>query len=319
MILARSEQHLYSSNNMKVVKLKPVVKSYIWGGTYFQKFGKGAGFPLVSELWELSVRDGNSSIIDSGPYKGKNLNEVITSKDIGDVAKTFKYFPLLVKLIDAEDATSVQVHPNDEYAMKYENSFGKSEMWHVISADKGSGVYVGFKQDYSKEEIEKHLKDGTILDLLNFFEAKPGDTFVINPGIIHAVSKGVRFIEIQQNSDITYRLFDYNRVDANGNGRPLHIEKALENIDCHKYTSYSHGERVLADNEFFTVEAVDVDGELEITADGDSFKSFTSIKGDGMVDEIPFKQFDTFFLPHKQKCVVKGKCKLVISSVKSKK
>ena len=188
----------------KVVKLKPYIKSAIWGGTYFKDYFQ-TDLDNIAELWTLSVRDDHSSQLENGDY----LNNVIAKADIGPVADRFPFFPILVKLIDAKENLSVQVHPSDDYALKNLNSFGKTEMWHILSADKGSGLYVGLNKDYSKEEIEAKLKDNTILDSLNFFEVKPGDTFLINAGTIHAIGAGVRLIEIQQNSDITYRLFDY--------------------------------------------------------------------------------------------------------------
>lgn len=298
----------------KTVKLIPCVKSYIWGGTYFQAFGKGDQ-EIISELWELSVRGENSSIISSGPDKGKRLDEVITNEDIGPVSERFPYFPLLIKLIDAKDNLSVQVHPSDEYAFKNENSFGKSEMWHIISADQDAGLYVGFKKDYQREEIEKHLKDGTILETLNFFKVKPGDTYIINPGTIHAIGKGVRLIEIQQNSDLTYRLFDYFRKDKDGNYRPLHIEKALNVIDYHKYQLPEIKGSLLADNRYFKVERIDFKDHLDISADKDSFISFTFISGEGMVDDIPYKQFDTFFVPYGKKSHISGSGTVIVSQV----
>ena len=298
----------------KVVKLKPCVKSYIWGGTYFQPFGKG-DFDVISELWELSLRGENSSIISSGENQGKRLDEVITKEDIGPVSDKFPYFPLLIKLIDAKDKLSVQVHPSDEYALKNENSFGKSEMWHIISADKGAGIYVGFNKDYQKEEIEKRLVNGTILDALNFFEVKEGDTYIINPGTIHAIGAGVRLIEIQQNSDLTYRLYDYLRKDKNGNYRELHIDKALKVIDFHKYQYQSSNSSLLADNQYFKVERKSFSGELKLSANKDSFISFTFLKGKGKVDGIDYQQFDTFFLPYGKECLITGEGTLIVSSV----
>ena len=141
----------------KVIKLSPCVKSYIWGGNYFQRYGKGNGEEIISELWELSTRGENSALIVSGKDKGKRLDEVIYKDDLGTNSNRFPYFPLLIKLIDAKENLSVQVHPSDEYALKYENSFGKSEMWHIIDADDGAGLYVGLNKDYSKEEIERKL------------------------------------------------------------------------------------------------------------------------------------------------------------------
>lgn len=298
----------------KVVKLKPVVKSYIWGGDYYQKFGKG-NQPVISELWELSIRDGNSSVIAEGENAGKDLKDVITKEDVGPVQNKFPYFPLLIKLLDAKSNLSVQVHPSDDYALVNEHSFGKSEMWHIIDADKDAGLYVGLKEDSSKEEIEKRLKDGTILEVLNFVKVKPGDTFMISPGTIHAIGAGVRLIEIQQNSDLTYRLFDYNRVDANGNPRELHIEKALKVIDYKKYAFKPSDNDVLADNNYFKVTRKEFDGELVIKADKESFVSFTFIKGSGTVEDMSFKDFDTFFLPYGKECKVKGKGIVVLSEV----
>ena len=297
-----------------VVKLKPIVKSAIWGGTHFQKYGKG-DFDIISELWELSVRGLDSSIVASGLDSGKRLDEVLSKEDIGPVSERMPYFPLLIKLIDAKDNLSVQVHPSDEYALKKLNSYGKTEMWHIISADSGSGLYVGFNKDYFREEIEKKLNDGSILETLNFFEVKPGDTFVINAGTIHAIGKGVRLIEIQQNSDITYRLYDYLRKDKNGNYRELHINQALEVIDYRKYERKETKGSLLADNQYFHVERKDFNGELELNANGNSFVSFTFIDGSGQVNNINYKQFDTFFLPYGKKCLIKGKGTVIISSL----
>ena len=301
---------------MELVKLKPSIKDYIWGGTYFKAFNKGTSLDRVSECWELSTRDNDSSIIVSGHNSGKLLNEVITNEDIGPVMDRFPYFPLLIKLIDAKENLSVQVHPSDDYALKYENSFGKSEMWHIISADEGSGLYVGLNNNYTKEDIEKALNEGTILDNLNFFKVKPGDTFVINPGTIHAIGKGVRLIEIQQNSNLTYRLYDYNRVDQNGNHRELHISKALEVINYKKYEPSKEQSGYLADNQYFTVKKVSFDGELKISANEQSFVSFTFLEGSGFVNDIEYSEYNTFFLPYKKECLIKGKGTIVISMVR---
>lgn len=301
---------------MELVKLKPGVKDYIWGGTYFKAFNKGTNLDRVSECWELSVRDNDSSIIASGKDCGKRLVDVLAKEDIGPVMDRFPYFPLLIKLIDAKENLSVQVHPSDDYALKYEQSFGKSEMWHIISADEGSGLYVGLNKDYSKEEIEKALKEGTILECLNFYKVKPGDTFVINPGTIHAIGAGVRLIEIQQNSNLTYRLYDYNRVDKDGNPRELHIKKALDVIDYKQYKVVKTGDELLADNKYFTVKEVNFDKKLEINANERAFISFTFLEGEGLVNDIPYSKYDTFFLPFGKKCLIKGKGKVVISTVR---
>ena len=295
----------------KVVKLSPAVKSYLWGGTYFQKYGKGNQY-IISELWELSVRDDDSSFVVG---TDKKLNEIITNEDLGPNCERFPYFPILIKLIDARDDLSVQVHPSDDYALKYENSFGKSEMWYIVDADEGSGLYIGLNNDYTREEIEERLNKGTITEALNFYKVKKGDSFVINPGTIHAIGKGVRIIEIQQNSNLTYRLFDFFRKDKDGNFRELHIEKALNVIDFSKYQQTNENSEYIANNEYFKVKKVDFDGEIEISANEGSFISFTCIEGEGCVDGIDFKIFDTFFLPHLATCKVKGKGTLIVSSL----
>ena len=295
----------------KVVKLLPVVKSYIWGGQYFQKFGK-SDLDVVSELWELSI-NGEDTCIEASTRKP--LSELVNKNDLGPNANKFPYFPLLIKLIDAKDNLSVQVHPSDDYALKYEKQFGKCEMWYVLDADEGSGLYVGLNDDYSKEEIEAKLKDSSIMECLNFFPVKTGDVFLIRPGTIHAIGKGVRIIEIQQNSKLTYRLYDYLRKDKNGNYRELHIDKALKVIDYHKYSPTKSENGLLADTEYFKVNKLDFNGEVVLSADQGSFISFTLIDGEGQVDELSCKKFDTFFLPNGKKCVVKGKGTLIISRV----
>ena len=150
----------------KVVKLKPSIKSYIWGGNYFKQFDKGDA-ELLSELWELSVRDDDSCFIASGKDIGKRLDQVITNEDVGPISEQVPYFPLLIKLIDAKDNLSVQVHPSDDYALEKYQSYGKNEMWHIISAEPGCGLYVGFNKDYTKEEIKEKLEKSEILDIFS--------------------------------------------------------------------------------------------------------------------------------------------------------
>lgn len=295
----------------KVVKLIPITKSYIWGGGYFKKYRPNSE-DTISESWELSVRKDNNNGVVGFPT---TLNEMIDEEALGPNCKRFPYFPLLIKLIDARDNLSIQVHPSDEYALKNENSFGKSEMWHIIDAEANSGLYVGLKRDYSQSEIEEKLRDNTIEDCLNFYHVKPGDTFLINPGTIHAIGKGVRLIEIQQNSDLTYRLYDYQRKDKNGNYRELHIDKALKVIDYHQYINKPIKGNVLANNQYFKVVKKEVNKELTLSADEGSFLSFTFIEGEGKVDDIPYRKYDTFFLPCGKSCQIKGNGVVIISSV----
>ena len=206
----------------KVVKLKPVVKSYLWGGTYFQKYGKG-NQDIISELWELSVREDDSSFVDE---TNQRLIDVITKEDLGPNCLRFPYFPILIKLIDAKDDLSIQVHPSDEYALKNEHSFGKSEMWYVLDASKNAKLVYGFRADMTKERIRKSIERNSINKYLQKVKIHKGDVFYIEAGTVHAIGAGALIAEIQENSNITYRMYDYDRVDKNGCKRELHIDKA---------------------------------------------------------------------------------------------
>ncbi len=210
---------------MEIVKLYPECKDYVWGGTKLkQKYGKITDKTPCAESWELSFhKDGLTKLSN-----GKTLAESVTEKDLGEKAKSFPFFPSLIKFIDAEQNLSVQVHPSDDYALEHENSFGKTEMWYVVEAEEGAGLYVGFNKDVTKEEFEQAIKENRLTELLNFFEVKAGDCYFIPSGTIHAIAKGCLICEIQQNSNLTYRVYDYGRKDKNGNERELHVDKALK-------------------------------------------------------------------------------------------
>lgn len=291
---------------MDVVKLLPSSKDYIWSGTKLAKLGKPNNNGRIAETWELSFLDDGPSIIDSGINKGKTLKEVATKEDIGIIPSSFPMFPVLIKLIDSGDNLSVQVHPSDEYALKNENQFGKTEMWHVLDAEPNCGLYVGLNKEYSKQEIEDALKKGNILDLLNFFKVKPGDNYFIPSGTIHAIGKGVTLIEIQQSSTLTYRLYDYNRVDKNGKTRPLHIEKALKVVSTSKYVPLQFESNCIGKCRYFASYDIKVKDQKEIINDETSFSSITFIKGKGSVNGISYKQGDAFFIPASKKALIEG-------------
>lgn len=295
---------------MELVKLSPAIKSYIWGGNYFQKFSKGISFETISELWELSLREDGPTLIDSGVNKGKSLLTVASKEDLGSLVDKYPFFPVLVKLIDANDNLSIQVHPSDEYALKNENSFGKYEVWYILSSEPGSGIYVGLNKDYSKEEISEKLYNNSILSALNFYQVKPGEVYEISPGTIHAIGKGVRILEVQQNSGLTYRLFDYNRVDKNGNPRELHISKALDVLNYSKYVPSK-----CKDTKYFNFEVKDVDN-LTINASEKSFVLIMCLTGEGNINELKFKEYDSFFLPAGKEAKIKGKGKFAFISIK---
>lgn len=297
---------------MAIYKLIPALKDYIWGGTNLKKYRK-TDLDIISESWELSFhQDGLSKVeIDN---KLVNLSDVVKKEDLGEKVSNFPFFPVLIKLIDAKENLSVQVHPSDEYALKNENSFGKTEMWYVISALEGAGLYVGFKENENKENVEKYLHDGTILDHLNFFKVKPGDCYFIPSGTIHAIGKGVTLIEIQQNSNLTYRLYDYNRVDKNGLKRPLHIEKALNVIDYNKYQKEEKRDNLLGKCKYFTSYKLDASIDKKIYYK-DSFTSITFLSGEGKINNLDYKKFDSFFISAGEECLLKGNGTYILTRV----
>lgn len=281
---------------MDIVKLKPATKDYLWGGTRLLKAGKEAPTPILAECWELSFHPDGPCLIASGPDEGKTLSSVCRKDDVGSYVADFPFFPVLIKLIDAAKNLSVQVHPSDEYALKNEGSFGKTEMWHILHAEPGCGLYVGFKEDVSKEEVKEALDEGKILSLLNFFPVKPGESYFIPSGTIHAIGKGVTLIEIQQNSNLTYRLYDYDRVGPDGKKRPLHIEKAMKVIDCHKYERKQFPGDLIGKCRYFASYRLN-EKQPNVAATPSSFSSITFLSGSGSFAGIPFRALDTFFIP----------------------
>ena len=219
------------------LKFTPILKDKIWGGTTLSKFGKQlSGATHVGESWELSAFDDQPSVVASGALKDNDLSELIEVY-MGDLVgdhvyeKYGNYFPLLIKLIDAEDKLSLQVHPNDEAAWKEHQSSGKTEMWYVLDAEPGSTLTLGLKHEAKRSELEQSIFNGHFPDLLYTVPVHQGDVAFIPAGMLHAIGAGVRLVEIQQASDITYRLYDYDRRDAAGNKRELHLNKALEVLD----------------------------------------------------------------------------------------
>ena len=217
---------------------KPIIVERIWGGKKLQKsLGKDIGsIENAGESWEISAVEGAESVVEHGILAGNNLSElteVYMSDLVGEKVyeKFGEEFPLLIKYIDANDVLSIQVHPNDDLAKERHHAYGKTEMWYVIDAEPDAYIISGFNHDVTQEEYLAHLEAGNVDKLMNKVPAKPGDVFFIPAGRVHAIGKGVLLAEIQQTSDITYRIFDWNRVDKNGNKRQLHTEEALDAID----------------------------------------------------------------------------------------
>lgn len=276
---------------MAVYKLYPVCKDYIWGGTKLkEKYGKTTDKSLCAESWELSFhKDGLTEIAG-----GKTLAETLTDKEKGENCKGFPFFPVLIKFIDAKDNLSVQVHPSDEYALKNENSFGKTEMWYIAEAEEGAGIYCGFKKDTDKDEFVRKLADGTVEDLLNFIPVKRGESYFIKAGTVHAIGKGCLICEIQQNSNLTYRVYDYNRKDKNGKCRELHVDKALRVADFTPYKRRVLSGDALGIGKYFSVRKLCVNDE--VLKPEKSFQCITCVRGKGEIDGQPVSAGDSFFV-----------------------
>lgn len=271
---------------------EPILKERIWGGKKLKTlFNKETELASIGESWELSDVEGDISVVANGDLKGKTLKELlITQKErlVGNkVYKQFgNNFPLLIKYIDAKDDLSVQLHPNDELAAKRHNSFGKTEMWYVMQADKDAKLIVDFKKGITKDKYLTHLENKTLPEILNFEEVKSSDTFFIEVGRVHAIGAGVLLAEIQQTSDITYRIYDWDRVDAEGNSRELHTQLAMEAIDFsmpYNYkVSFEKKENVsnlMVSCPYFTTNFLPVVNKIAKENTLDSFLIYMCVKG----------------------------------------
>lgn len=284
---------------MKIEKLIPAYKSIIWGGDKLKKhYGKRTDVEPLAESWELSLHPaGESTLLDGTP-----LSSAASPSDFGKNCEGFPFFPVLVKLIDANDKLSVQVHPEDEYALENEGSLGKTEMWYIAHADEGAGIYLGFKEDVTHEEFERAIKEKTLCDKLQFIPVKAGDCYFIPAGTIHAICEGCLICEIQQNSNITYRVYDYGRVGADGKERELHIEKAIAVTNTSKINPRSlnieNDEGVIKGaSRYFTSTLVSINGEKAFKNDKSSFRCFTCLEGQGSVGDCEIKKGESVFVP----------------------
>lgn len=289
-----------------IIKLSPAFKDYLWGGTKLRDvFGKQCDFDTIAESWELSAHPAGNCMVASGRHKGLSFSkylEIVGKEVLGWKCSSLQSFPLLIKFIDAKQNLSVQVHPNDDYALENESEYGKNEMWYVIDAEPGEGLYIGFNRQVSREEVEQRVADNTILDILNFYPTKPGDVFFIPAGTVHAIGAGNLICEIQQSSNSTYRLYDYGRVDKFGNPRELHLKKALDVLDYGKYglTNFEvEQEDGVIRCKYF--ETTIIDKATKIRLDDDSFYAVTCIAGTGTLSIAGQNEKasagDTFFIP----------------------
>lgn len=276
----------------QLLRFTPISKQKVWGGNKLnQLLHKNFQEDTIGESWEVSDVDGDESIICNGNLKGKTLREVLQVHKhdlVGNhVYKTFgDEFPLLIKFIDAKDVLSIQVHPDDDLAGVQE-SFGKTEMWYVVQADENSNIIIGFKNNTDTKEYLHHLEKKTLLNILNVDEVKEGDVYFVPPGRVHAIGAGVVIAEIQQTSDLTYRIYDWDRKDIDGNYRELHTEKALKAIDFSAqdfyktpYSKESNKTNEVVSCPYFTTNMLPVYGQVQINNETkDSFVIYMCVKG----------------------------------------
>lgn len=304
------------------LKFGKVYKDYIWGGRNLDKIGKELPETgNVAESWELSCHPNGMSTIANGEYAGMALDAYI--KEFGrDVIgtklpkKDVEKFPLLIKFIDANDSLSVQVHPSDAYAFTHENGeLGKNEMWYILHAEPGASLVAGVAEGVTKESFAEAIRNHTVEQCLNYIQVKEGDFINIPDGLVHAIGKGIILAEVQQNSDTTYRVYDYNRVGPDGKTRPLHVEKSLETINfsysgdvCKsaeglRYPVGTNAEKtVKIANKYFAIELYELkEGSVEETADGSKFYVYIICNGSGRIrygtESVEVKMGETIFIP----------------------
>lgn len=319
---------------MKIEKLSPAFKDYLWGGVKLREvYGKNCDYDKVAESWELSTHPAGQSVLSGGDYDGMTFGAYLEQAGknvLGTNCARFAEFPVLIKFIDAKQPLSVQVHPSDEYALRVEGEYGKTEMWYVVDCDPGASLYFGVNQSLTKEEFKKRIEENTLTDVLYKADVKKGDVFFIQSGTIHAIGAGILICEIQQNSNTTYRVYDYGRRGADGKLRELHIDKAIDvstlvpsdTADKRRAPEpVCGGEKcALAACEYFTTEKYTVESEVKIAVDEKSFASLVITEGNGTVsgaeNVVDFKAADSLFVPAGAgEITVHGKCTFIKTTV----
>ncbi len=294
----------------KIYELIPPLKEYIWAGENLKKYKK-TELGKISESRELSFLKGDETklIYDNQEI---TISEFIEKEEIKKYINS-KIKNLLVKLIDSSQSLSIQVHPSDEYALKYENSLGKTEMWIILEAEGNSYINLGFNKDISKSNFPELIKDDSILKCLNKIYVKPGDVYLIKPGTIHAIGKGITLLEIQESSKLTYRVYDFNRVDNSGNKRELHVDKAMDVLNFSRLEVKNLKEEKEIKTEYFVVKGDVVNEEKEV----EIFKAsiITVIDGEGKIDELNVSKYKSYLILPSKKLFLKGRFKYFLTSV----
>ena len=281
----------------KPYKLTPSLKDNLWGGNKLRGYGKESTADRIAESWELSFTKGGEAKTEDGIV----MTSAFPKECWGTRAEDFEFFPTLTKFIDAREKLSVQVHPSDEYALKNEGQYGKTEMWYIVDCEEGAGIYLGLKRKCEKEEFAAKVADGTVEELLDFKTVKPGEVYFIPAGTVHAIGAGVLIYEIQQNSTLTYRLYDYMRRDKDGNLRELHVEAAMKVSVLDRYEVPPRDEKnpnLIGKCRYFETNKYKLNfTKMKIEVDDSSFLSLTCVKGEGRINEEKFSLGDTFFCP----------------------
>lgn len=310
----------------EIIELISSIKEYLWGGFKLKKYKDlDNKYEKISESWELSFLDEGPSKFINKEGKEVELRNEVTSLDLGKNINNFKFnnkifFPLLIKLIDSNDSLSIQVHPSDDYALKHENSLGKEEMWIILDSNPNSYLYLGLNKDLTKEEFLNSVNNNTLLDNLNKVYVKKDDIFLVKPGTIHAIGKGINLLEIQESSFLTYRIYDFNRVDKNGKKRELHLTKALDVINFNKLDISSID---LTNNDeirtkYFNVILSNLNkDESKEYLYSNSFVLATIIDGEGFINDKKVSKFKSYFIKADTRFVIKTDTKLsyVLSSI----
>ncbi len=298
------------------MKLQASLKDYLWGGTRLkEEYGKETNLDKVAESWELSCHEAGQSIIVNGEAAGQTLSDWLTGQDrsvLGKNAERFEKFPLLIKLIDAKGDLSVQVHPDNEYALRVEGEPGKTEMWYIVDCEPGASLLYGFKEQISREEFKRRIADNSLLDVCNRVPVHKGDVFFIDSGTLHAIGAGILLCEIQQSSNTTYRIYDYGRMGTDGQPRELHVAKALDVTKLErpvrdtkpqaKLDIFACAEvELLASCEYFTTYHINLNGMCHLKAGANSFQCITVLGGSMELatagGRVSIKKGESVFLP----------------------
>ena len=310
------------------LKMRPVFKDYLWGGTRLKdEYNKKTTLPIVAESWEVSCHPDGLSIIDNGELSGMTLETVLKSYPelMGHLCAGLKEFPLLIKLIDARQLLSLQVHPDDKYAFDKEKQSGKNEMWYIAAAKPGAELILGFNEQLTKDEIKTAIRNNELLQKTKRVPVTAGECYCVPAGLLHAICEGVIIVEVQQNSNLTYRVYDYDRKDNNGNRRELHIEKAVDVLDT-TLQAVNSTSSLLTDWQYFTCELITVENEIDFHCGNESFQCLVIIEGElSLISEnienkdthnLSLKKGETAFIPASMgKYKLNGNAELIIVSM----